>query len=375
MSAIEGHMPTQSALRSRVVVAMSGGVDSSVVAALLVGQGADVVGVSMRLYDSKKTGAGKGCCSPDDLYDARAVASGLGIPFYVVNYQEAFQERVIDRFVSDYRRGRTPSPCVLCNNHVKFDTLLTRALALGAGCLATGHYARIEPDETGRLRLLRGLDRAKDQSYFLFGIEREALGRIRFPLGGLAKQAVRDLAEQFGLPTASKAESQDLCFVGGGKYVDFLEKRLAREDRLPGDIVHSETGLVLGRHAGIHRYTVGQRRGLGVSFGGEPLYVTQISADTGQVTIGPRGALGTSSCDLVDCNWLAFESLDAPVTAAVQIRYRHQPAPAVIEPLDRCSVRVWFDQPESAVSPGQAGVIYRGDEVLGGGWIENPVPA
>jgi len=356
----------------RVVVAMSGGVDSSVVAALLADQGAQAIGVSMRLYKTGDDGPAKGCCSPDDLYDARSVASSLGMPFYVVNYEDDFESRVIEHFVAEYKQGRTPSPCVLCNDHLKFDTLLGLTDSVGAVSLATGHYARIEQDETGRYRMLRGVDRKKDQSYFLFGMKREVLPRISFPLGGLEKHEVRALAERFGLPTAQKAESQDLCFVGGGHYLDFLEKRLSQEDKIPGQFVHVETEEVLGEHDGIHQYTVGQRRGLRIGGTAEPLYVVGICPDTGRVSVGEKPALLSNECIIARCNWLAFESLDAPVEAEVQVRYRHKGVPALVEPLGDGRARIVFDKPEAAISPGQAAVVYRDDEVLGGGWIESP---
>ncbi|MCA9566112.1 MAG: tRNA 2-thiouridine(34) synthase MnmA, partial [Myxococcales bacterium] len=217
-----------------------------------------------RLYKSGSSTPAKGCCSPDDLFDARSVATELGIPFYVVNYQDEFQARVIDHFVSEYRRGRTPSPCVLCNDYLKFNTLLELVDSVGAGWLATGHYAQIDQDESGRWRLRRGVDPTKDQSYFLFGIKRELLAKILFPLGGMTKDQVRELAGAQDLPTATKAESQDLCFVGGNNYLSFLEKRLPESERIPGELVHVESGEVLGTHDGIHRYTIGQRKGLGI---------------------------------------------------------------------------------------------------------------
>ncbi len=363
-----------SAGRARTLVAMSGGVDSSVVAALLAEQGLDCVGVSMRLYASGSGGPAKGCCSPDDLFDARTVAANLGLPFYVVNYQEEFERRVIAHFVDEYRRGRTPSPCVLCNDHLKFDTLLGLAESIDAEALATGHYARVERDETGRWRLLRGVDREKDQSYFLFGIRREVLPRLRFPLGGLTKAETRALAERFDLPTADKAESQDLCFVGGGSYLAFLDQRLVGDDKpRPGDIVHCDTGEVLGRHDGVHRYTIGQRRGIGVG-AAEPLYVVALRAESAEVVVGPRERLARPSCVASRCNWLAFERLAGPERVEVQVRYRHRPVGAVVVPLDGGGaggrVRVDFDEPERALAPGQAAVFYRGDEVLGGGWID-----
>ncbi len=356
---------------ARTLVAMSGGVDSSVVAALLAEQGAETVGVSMRLYQSAHDAPGKGCCSPDDLFDARSVAATLGMPFYVVNYEEAFEQKVIAHFVDEYRRGRTPSPCVLCNDHLKFDTLLELAADLEADTLATGHYARIVVDElSGRHKLLRGVDQKKDQSYFLFGIRREALPRVSFPLGGMQKSEVREHAERFGLPTAGKSESQDLCFVGGRHYLAFLEERLPTHERLPGAIVHVDSREVLGRHDGIHRYTIGQRRGLGVGGGAEPLYVVGIDPETAEVLVGPKRRLASETCTLTRCNWLAFEALEQPIEALVQVRYRHRAVPALVEPIGDGRARVTFRTPEAAVAPGQAAVVYRDQEVIGGGWID-----
>lgn len=355
----------------RVVVAMSGGVDSSVVAAMLAEQACDPVGISMRLYKSGNDGPAKGCCSPDDLFDARSVATALSMPFYVVNYQEAFQKRVIDHFIDEYRRGRTPSPCVLCNDHLKFDTLIGFAESVGAARLATGHYARIERDEDGGVHLLRGVDERKDQSYFLFGIRKEVLPQLLFPLGAMNKAEVRALAERFGLPTANKAESQDLCFVGG-HYRDFLDKRLLEDERVPGDIVHAETDQVLGRHEGIHRYTIGQRKGLGVGGAGGPLYVVGIDPESGRVRVGPRDALFRRDCEISRCNWLNLPSDGPAFSAQVKVRYRHNPVPALVEVLDDDRARIVFEQPEPAVAPGQAAVVYNGDEVLGGGWIDSP---
>lgn len=352
--------------KKRIVVAMSGGVDSSVVAALLVEQGYEVVGITMRLYEAKK--ATRGCCSPDDLYDARSVAGELDIPFYVVNYQEEFRTTVIDPFISEYSRGRTPSPCILCNHAVKFDTLLQLSLKLGGSYLATGHYARIETEPDGHPRLLRGLDPVKDQSYFLFGIPSETLSQLMFPLGDQTKDAVRRLAARFGLPTAEKEESQDLCFAEG-YYLDFLEDVLPQKSRRPGDLINVETGATLGKHDGIHRFTIGQRRGIGVGGAGGPLYVCGISETTGSVLVGPKEALETTECTLSRCNWL--RKMNGSFKAAVQIRYRHRPVPATIEAVADDSVRVVFDEPESAVTPGQAAVFYLKDEVLGGGWIDS----
>lgn len=355
-------------IQDRVVVAMSGGVDSSVAAAVLVGQGYDAVGISMRLYSTPQETFTKSCCSPDDLFDARAVADSLSIPFYVANYEEAFQSRVIDYFVDEYRRGRTPNPCVACNNHLKFDVLLGRSLALGAQYLATGHFARI--DRTGEVPVLRrGLDRHKDQSYFLFGLPRESLGRIIFPLGELTKEQVRAEARLLGLETAEKPESQEICFVGGGNYKDFVANLLAQQERVPGKLV-LETGEELGEHDGIHQFTVGQRRGLGINYH-EPLYVRSIDPQTGTVVLGGKGALHARGLVAERCNWLSFERPGAPMECEVKIRYAGEPVPALLTVgQDGKTAFVEFEDVQRAVTPGQAAVFYRGDEVLGGGWIE-----
>ena len=353
----------------RVLVAMSGGVDSSVVAALLHRQGVEVVGVSMRLYGTVEASNGKSCCSPDDLYDARQVSQTFGFPYYVANYQERFRELVIASFVDAYRRGQTPSPCVLCNDHLKFDALLTRMLNLGADALATGHYARIEMRD-GRPALLRGRDAKKDQSYFLFGLPREQLGNIQFPLGHLTKPEVRKLAEELGVPTAHKPESQDICFVGNGDYAAFVRERLKDEEVRPGPFVHTRTGALLGQHDGIHQFTVGQRKGLRIAHS-EPLYVTGIDPDTGTVFVGEVETLASATMRIERCNWLRWPEPPGPFEALVQVRYRHSPVPAVVEP-DADNPRVAtvrFAAPERAIAPGQAAVCYEGDEVLGGGWI------
>jgi tRNA-specific 2-thiouridylase len=360
-------------IEGRVVVAMSGGVDSSVVAALLAERNHDLVGISMRLYATAVEG--RSCCSPDDLYDAREVADAAGFPFYVANYQEEFKARVIDHFVDEYRRGRTPSPCVLCNDHLKFDILLQRMLALGGRHLATGHYARVERvDTTGespRWALLRGVDGAKDQSYFLFGLRRSVLQHLLFPLGALTKAQVRMLAIERGLPVANKPESQDICFVGNRSYTEFLEARLGEAERRPGPIVRRSTGEVLGHHDGIHRYTIGQRRGLGVA-SEQPLYVRSVDADTGTVWVGTAEEISERSFDAERANWLRWETPPARFRCAVQVRSRQQPIPATVT-VDSSTpdrFRVELDADERGISPGQAAVLYDGDEVLGGGWIE-----
>ncbi len=354
--------------RDRVVVAMSGGVDSSVVAAMVAQQGYDAIGISMRLYSTPPSSYTKSCCSPDDLFDARMVADKLGIPFYVANYQEAFQQQVIDYFVREYEHGRTPNPCVACNNTLKFDTLLKRSLALGARYLATGHFVRV--DHSGPVPLLRtGVDETKDQSYFLFGIPREALSRIMFPLGELTKVQVRAMARELGLETAEKPESQEICFVTGASYKDFVAQRLAERQILTGDIVLPD-GRVIGKHDGIHHFTVGQRKGLGLSWP-EPLYVQAIRPHDGTVVVGPEGELYARALVAERCNWLSFDRPPGPMACEVKIRYRSAAVPALLTVgADASTAFVEFEQPQRAVTPGQAAVFYRGDEVLGGGWIE-----
>ncbi len=355
-------------VKDRVVVAMSGGVDSSVAAAMLAEQGYDTVGISMRLYATPQEDYSKSCCSPDDLFDARMVADRLGMPFYVANYQEEFRKRVIDYFVDEYRVGRTPNPCVACNNHLKFDILLDRSLALGSKYLATGHFAII--DHSGDYPVLRkGKDDSKDQTYFLFGLPREALPRIIFPLGEMTKAEVRERARGMNLETAEKAESQEICFVAGGDYKNFVAERLEQEGTVPGKIV-MEDGKVLGQHDGIHSFTIGQRKGLGISHN-EPLYVKSIRPSDGTVVVGPKTSLAVRGLVAERCNWLSWERPPGVFECGVKIRYRSQPVEALVTVgADPSMAMVEFKEPVRAVTPGQAAVFYRGDEVLGGGWIE-----
>jgi tRNA-specific 2-thiouridylase len=362
-----------------IAVAMSGGVDSSTVAAMLHGDGHNVIGLTMQLWNHRRLPGlyGDGpvhhrCCSIDDVYDARRVAEQFGFPFYVVNFERQFEAAVVRPFVNEYLEGRTPIPCSLCNSFLKFDSLLLTARQIGAERLATGHYARIQLNQqSGRYELLRARDLGKDQSYFLFGLTQEQMAWTAFPLGELTKSEVRQIARRLSVLVADKPESQEICFVPTGDYAQFIESYLKDQNHQAppdsGEMVTEGGGLV-GRHQGLHRYTVGQRRGLGVATGA-PLYVLQIDRNENRLVVGAEQELYKSECEVGDVNWISVATLDQPARAEVKIRLRHEAAPATLEPVDANSVRVRFEAPQRAITPGQSAVFYSGNNVLGGGWI------
>ena len=352
---------------TRIVVAMSGGVDSSVAAGLLVEQGHDVIGLSMQLYDQRGEETFGSCCTLDDLYDARRVASAIGIPHYILNFERQFQDTVISNFVHEYAAGRTPLPCAHCNSDLKFSTLLDRARSLGAEQVATGHYARVEQSAAGRWLLRRSADPAKDQSYFLFSLTQPQLARASFPVGDLSKTAVRAQARRLGLKVAEKPDSQEICFVPDGDYASFVARKEPAVAR--GGTIVDQRGEVLGRHGGVHRFTVGQRKGLGVS-GRAPFYVLKIEAESGQVTVGPREALEQTSLTASGVNWVASDAPSSWLPVSAQIRHRHRPAAGRVRAIEHDRAELIFGEPQAAVAPGQAVVFYDGDLVVGGGWID-----
>lgn len=365
----------------KIAVAMSGGVDSSAAAAILKEQGHELVGFTMQLWNQRRgisvdehgDPLPSRCCSLDDVYDARRVAEELGFPFYVLNLEKDFERDVVQPFVTSYLNGETPIPCVSCNSRLKFASLDRLAQSLGCEKVATGHYARVEYDEAeNRYRLFRGLNRQKDQSYFLWELTQEQLSRSLFPLGDMSKDDARGVARDHHLGVAEKKESQEICFVPDGDYSGFIDRYLDAEGQSerqpkPGEIVDSR-GVVLGEHTGIHRYTVGQRRGLGIA-NERPLYVLSVSPQANRVVVGEQEELLSSEFTAAGVNWIESHEQDTSVRAEVRIRYRHQEAPATIHPSAGARARVAFDEPQRAITPGQATVFYRGDEVIGGGWI------
>ena len=354
---------------SHIFVAMSGGVDSSVAALLLQQAGHRISGVNLRMFHNEDLGEtpDRTCCSLADAEDAGLVARRLGFPFYVFDFSRIFRETVIQDFIREYQAGRTPNPCAVCNRAVKFGALLERVRTLGADALATGHYARVERDETsGRWLLKRGLDRSKDQSYFLYMLTQDQLAHIRFPLGSLEKPRVRQLAEAHGLVNARKRDSQDICFVPDGKYADFSERTVGHP--APAGDFLDESGRVLGHHKGIIRYTHGQHKGLGLSTE-TPLYVLEKDADHNVIRLGPDSALWSRTLTAEDANWIAIPELTEPLAVTVKTRYSQREASAIAEPLPGNRFRLTFDEPQRAVTPGQAVVLYNGDTVLGGGTI------
>jgi len=363
-----------------IAVAMSGGVDSSVVAGMLHARGETVVGLTMQLWNQRRLPQLSGdrstgrCCSIEDVYDARHVAQSLGIPYYVVNFEQRFEDQVVKPFIGEYLAGRTPIPCTLCNNFIKFDQFLEMAEGVGASRIATGHYARIDFNPTsGRWELRRGVDHTKDQTYFLFGLTQDQLSRALFPLGGMQKPEVRALARQLKIPTAEKPDSQEICFVPNGDYAAFIDAYFEEQGTSPQDLAGelvTADGQVVGEHSGVHHFTVGQRRGLKVA-AGEPLYVISTEPATRRVIIGRNDDLLRSKMHVAQVNWISIAAPSELVRAEIKIRNKHAAAAAEIIPTeDPTRVEIVFDDPQRAVTPGQGAVFYSSDLVLGGGWIE-----
>ena len=375
-------------VRMKIAVAMSGGVDSSTVAALLMQQGHEIVGLSMQLWDQRRALDENGqplaskCCSLDDIYDARAIAHQLGFPFYVINLEKQFETDVVQPFVAEYLSGRTPIPCVACNSRLKFAKLVELAEGIGVEKVATGHYARVEFDDArGRYLLRRGVDSSKDQSYFLFDLKQDQLAKTIFPLGEMKKPQVRELARSAGLQVSEKDESQDISFIPDGDYSRFIENYVLDKDHHTPEFKqqiegwHPESGEIVtadgekvGTHTGVHKFTVGQRRGIGVSYP-QPLYVLSLDTSRNRLVVGTNDQLMGKSLVAKNINWISIERLDEPLRAKAKIRYRTEEADATLYPLPDGNVRVEFDEPQRAITPGQATVFYDGDIVVGGGLI------
>ncbi len=351
----------------KALIAMSGGVDSSVAALLMKERGYECIGCTMKLYDNEDAGIDRGhtCCSLDDIEDARSVARALGMPHYVFNFKDDFREKVIDRFIRCYECAMTPNPCIDCNRYIKFDRLYQRARELGCDCIVTGHYARVEL-EGGKWVLKKGIDETKDQSYVLYNMNQDLLAHLVLPLGGMRKTEIREIAERHGLVNASKPDSQDICFVPDGDYARVIELHTGRTYE-PGNFVSTD-GKVLGRHKGIIRYTIGQRRGLGIA-ADQPLYVCRIDTEKNEVVLGQLQDLLSCEAAAADMNWISGEMPSAELRCCVKTRYRQKEQPAVVKASEDGSIRIVFDQPQRAITPGQAAVLYDGDRVLGGGTI------
>ncbi len=351
------------------LIAMSGGVDSSVAAKLMKDEGFDCTGCTMKLFENEDAGLvkSKTCCSVDDAFDAELVARKLGMPFYVFNYTDDFRREVIGRFACAYLAGRTPNPCIDCNRFLKFGALMKRASVLGFDFVVTGHYARVEAGADGRFRLLKGLDASKDQSYVLYNLTQKQLERLKLPLGVLTKDRVRAIAAENGFFNAKKPDSQDICFAPDGDYAAAVE-RFTKISSRPGLFVDEE-GRTLGEHKGILHYTVGQRKGLGIAFG-EPMFVLHIDAERNEVVLGKNEALFSRSAELSEVNWISGSVPAEPVRCRVRIRYKAREAAATVTPLADGCAQVLFDEPQRAITPGQSAVFYSGDEVLGGGLID-----